>query len=217
MDMGDIPAIYTSSDSMGTIRIKKYTLCYIHSEKMSQVDGVERKSDNIFTDKMKPKYNKIKNNFVQTPTEVTNQLLQLEAFMGNVLEPCCGNGAISEILIEKGFNVKSSDLFDYGYGEVRDLFDINEMYDNVITNPPFSLNIDMIEKLLSITKNKLALLWYVKNIGNIIESRRSKGLKTIYVFNQRIQWKETKIGWLFAWYVWEKEYNGNIIIKRIDI
>lgn len=165
---------------------------------------------------MKPTYNKIKNNFVETPAEVTNYLLQNEKFYGNILEPCCGKGAISEILKFNNYQVESSDLFDYGYGEIKDLFDIDIKYDNIITNPPFSLKIDMIEKLLSITKRKLALLWYVKNIGNIIESRRSKFLKTIYIFNNKINWKETKIGWLFAWYIWEIDYNGEIIIKRIN-
>lgn len=75
----------------------------------------------------------------------------------------------------------------------------------------------MIEKLLGITKKKLALLWYVKNIGNLIESRRAKNLKTIYVFNKRIEWAETKMGWLFAWYVWERGYEGDIVIKRINL
>lgn len=165
---------------------------------------------------MKPTYNKIINNFVRTPREITEALLRYEEFEGGVLEPCCGDGAISEVLKENGFKVKSSDLFDYNYGELKDLFDINEEQDNIITNPPFSLKIDMIEKLLSITKKKLVLLWYVKNIGNLLEGKRNKNLKTIYIFNRRIEWKETKMGWLFAWYVWEKGYEGDVTIKRID-
>jgi len=165
---------------------------------------------------MKPTYNKIKNNFVRTPREITEALLKMENFEGKILEPCCGDGAISEVLKENGFEVKSSDLFDYGYGEIKDLFDIELEQENIITNPPFSLKVDMIEKLLSVTKKKLVLLWYVKNIGNLLEGRRHKNLKTIYIFKKRIEWKETKIGWLFAWYVWEKGYEGDVTIKRID-
>lgn len=85
---------------------------------------------------MKPTYKKIKNNFVRTPKEITETLLDLEKFEGTILEPCCGDGAISEVLKERGFNTKSSDLFDYGYGEIKDVFDISEEQENVITNPP---------------------------------------------------------------------------------
>jgi hypothetical protein len=158
---------------------------------------------------------KIKNGFVETPSYVTEKLLEYERFEGNILEPCCGKGAISKVLKNKGYNVISSDLIDYNYGEVKDLFSIDRNYDNIITNPPFALKIEMIEHLLKLTNRKLILLWYGKNIGNLIESKRSKGLKNIYLFNKRIDWKETKIGWLFAWYVWEKGYEGDIIIKRI--
>ena len=157
---------------------------------------------------------KIKNGFVQTPEYVTKALLENELFEGNILEPCCGKGAISKVLKEKGYNVISSDLINYGYGEVKDLFDIKENYDNIITNPPFALKIDMVNYLLEHTKRKLVLLWYGKNIGNIVESKRSKGLKVIYLFEKRIKWEETNIGWLFAWYVWEKGYEGDITIKR---
>ena len=159
---------------------------------------------------------KIRNGFVQTPSYVTEGLLDNEKFEGEILEPCCGKGAISEVLKRRGYKVESSDLIDYGYGEVKDLFCLNKDYENIITNPPFALKIDMIEHLLKLTKKKLVLLWYAKNIGNLIESKRSKGLKNIYVFKRRIEWEETKIGWLFAWYVWEKGYVGDVTIKFVD-
>ena len=41
-------------------------------------------------------------------------------------------------------------------------------------------------------------------------------MKNIYVFKKRIEWEETKIGWLFAWYVWEKGYEGDINIKFME-
>jgi len=141
----------------------------------------------------------------------------LENFEGDILEPCCGKGAISEILKSKGYNVISSDKFEYGYGELKDVYDIKEEQDNIITNPPFTLKVEMVKHLLKLTKKKLCLLWYVKNIGNVLESKNSKGLKTIYIFDRRIDWVETKLGWLFAWYIWEKGYDGDVTIKRIKI
>lgn len=156
-----------------------------------------------------------KNDFVRTLQEITRALLQYEDFEGSILEPCCGDGAISRVLREK-YDVVSSDKYNYGYGNTRDLFDISEQYDNVITNPPFTQQQLVKKHLLSIVKNKLVLLWYVKNIGNEIETRTSENLKAVYVFTKRINWDEVKPGWLFGWYVWQKGYVGDITIKRIN-
>ena len=158
----------------------------------------------------------IKNDFVKTPTVITEALLKHETFEGDILEPCCGDGAISKVLKSGGYNVISSDKIDYNYGEVRDLLDITNTYDNIITNPPFTQQQVVKKHLLSITNNKLIMLWYVKNLGNEVENKTSKELKTVYVLNKRIDWVELKIGWLFGWYVWEKGYEGDITIKRIN-
>jgi hypothetical protein len=157
----------------------------------------------------------IKNDFVQTPTEITETLLKYEDFNGSVLEPCCGAGAISTVLMRDNY-VMSSDKHDYGFGNVQDLFTITQPWDNTITNPPFTQQQAVKKHLLSITRKKLALLWYVKNLGNEIETKTSLNLRNVYVFNRRIDWVETKLGWLFAWYVWDKDWTGDITIKRIN-
>ena len=158
----------------------------------------------------------IKNDFVQTPQYVTEALLERESFEGGILEPCCGAGAISKVLLAGGYSVTSLDKNDYGYGSQKDLFEISEPFENVITNPPFTQQQVVKKHLLSITSKKLALLWYVKNLGNEVEAKSSRNLKIVYVFNQRIEWVETKLGWLFAWYVWEKGYEGDVTIRRIE-
>ena len=162
------------------------------------------------------KKNKVKNDFVRTPREVTNSLLNHERFNGNILEPCCGDGFIADVLSSRGHTVIASDKYSYGYGAEKNLFDISEQYDNIITNPPFTEQQKVKKHLLSITKQKLALLWYVKNIGNEIETKTSKHLKTVYVLNKRVPWVEVKLGWLFAWYIWDKNHIGDVTIKRID-
>jgi len=161
--------------------------------------------------------NRIKNDFVRTPKEVTELLLKFEDFEGEILEPCCGDGAISKVLMERKFNVKSSDKIDYGFGEKEDLFKTNKKCDNIITNPPFTQQQKVKKHLLFRARKKLVLLWYVKNLGNELETKTSKYLKKIYLINEKINWKETKLGWLFAWYVWDKSYNGDVIIKRISL
>jgi len=162
-------------------------------------------------------YNMALNDFVATPIPVIEALLRYEKFEGEIDEPCCGDGAISKCLEKNGMRVNSSDLFDYGFGNTGiDLFSLSESVDNIITNPPFTTQSKVKKHLLGLVKKKMALLWYVKNIGNEIEAPTGKYLKSIYVFNSRINWVGAKLGWKFAWYVWDKEHKGGVTITYID-
>src|SRR5271170_4493549 len=58
-----------------------------------------------------------KGEFYATCPRATIELLEKEKFGQTVLEPCCGNGAISKILQDNGYTVISRDLYDWGYGE----------------------------------------------------------------------------------------------------
>ena len=79
-----------------------------------------------------------KNDFYPTPPEATLALLNKQKFEGNIWECACGDGAISKILIDEGYDVYSSDLIDRNYGDVGlDFLESNKKYDNIITNPPF--------------------------------------------------------------------------------
>ena len=56
------------------------------------------------------------NDFYATSRSVIEALLKVEKFEGDIWEPCCGEGHISKVLLEQGYNVKSSDLIDRDYG-----------------------------------------------------------------------------------------------------
>ena len=55
------------------------------------------------------------NDFYATPPSATRKLLELEIFSKNVWEPCCGMGHIARELERKGYDVKKTDIVDYGY------------------------------------------------------------------------------------------------------
>ena len=62
-----------------------------------------------------------KHDFYPTPDYATEALLEREKFT-DVWEPACGDGAISKVLIKNRIKTISTDLVDYGYGDVSGEF-----------------------------------------------------------------------------------------------
>ncbi len=77
--------------------------------------------------------------FYPTPPEATRALLSVETFTGSIWEPACGDGAISKVLIEAGYQVVSTDLIDRGFGRGGEDFlkSTRPLAKNIITNPPY--------------------------------------------------------------------------------
>jgi hypothetical protein len=77
--------------------------------------------------------------FYPTPPEATRALLSAESFDGPIWEPACGEGHISKVLTESGYDVVSTDLVAYGYGEAgRDfLSETRPLAKHIVTNPPY--------------------------------------------------------------------------------
>lgn len=162
------------------------------------------------------------NDFYPTPPEATLALLAKETFDGNVWEPACGDGAISEVLIEQGYEVISSDLIDRGYGEApHDFLTSDWTADNVVTNPPFTLAKEFVEKGLEATKHKPGgkVIMLCKLV--FLEGQKRKAffestpLARVHVFSKRVQfYREGEKGKLgtsmmcFAWFVWEHGHEG---------
>src|SRR5699024_3714103 len=100
---------------------------------------------------------RVENDYYATPLEINIALLELEKFSGDILETCCAEGHISEVLKDYGYDVVSNDLVDRGYGEFNeDFLTSNKLRaDNVVTNPPFKYAKEFIEKSLEITTGKV--------------------------------------------------------------
>jgi len=101
------------------------------------------------------------NDFYPTPPSGILPFLEKEKFEGNIWECACGDGAISKVLIDKGYDVYSSDLINRDYGETGlDFLETNKKYDNIITNPPFKLSLPFVYKALESVNKKV--LFYVE-------------------------------------------------------
>ena len=169
------------------------------------------------------------NDFYATNPEALELLLREHVFEidENVWECACGQGHLSEKLKEWKFNVKSSDLIDRGYGEVLDFLKFNgEWGGDILTNPPFKLAEEFIEKGMSILKEGKKLILFLK--VQFLESElryhlfKKYPLKYLYVHSSRQQCckdaefdKYTATTQFYCWFVFEKGFKGDTIIKWI--
>lgn len=171
------------------------------------------------------------NNFYATHPSVAEDLLRVENFHNEVLEPFCGIGSISQPVSNNGYSVLSYDLIDRGYGKVGDFFKVDYpkgQYD-IITNPPYdsSLN-NIIHRCLRLCKHKVAMLLPLDYLGG--QNRYAEVYckvppARIYVYSNRIKLAkngdfakyEDKGASLntYAWYIWEKGFKGTTELRWI--
>ncbi len=98
------------------------------------------------------KYDRNDADFYATPPECTEALINALPDMFTtdkiIWEPACGNGAISGVFLRRGFSVQSTDLHDRGFGKSGHDFlsDDHVEFDVIVTNPPFNISVDFIER-----------------------------------------------------------------------
>lgn len=158
----------------------------------------------------------------------TESLLRVEEFSYDVWEPCAGHHLIADKLASRGYNVRTSDIAEYeGYEhEVLNFFDFDGEWDgDIVTNPPYNLSTDFAVKALDVLKpgHKLAMflrLQYLEGLSRYERVFKENPPKTVYVFiNRQTSSKvdDFSVGSAVAycWYVWEKNFKGDTVIKWI--
>ena len=150
--------------------------------------------------------------------------MQRIALLSRVWEPACGDGAISEVMIERGYQVRSTDLVDRGYGTAPVDFlaprRVNYPTCNcVITNPPFTHILPFARRALEVADTKVAILGRLLWLEGMKRQEffRTSGLARVHVFSKRIniarlgdpRWRDGDGGMVaFAWFVWQLGYTG---------
>ncbi|MBR0861210.1 SAM-dependent methyltransferase [Bradyrhizobium sp. YCK136] len=87
------------------------------------------------------------------------------------LEPACGEGHMAKVLSEYFGEVRASDAFAYGYGDVRDYLEVPHeanAVDWVITNPPFRLAEEFVHRSLVVARRGVAVLArtvFIESVG----------------------------------------------------
>lgn len=161
--------------------------------------------------------------FYPTPKWATYALIENEKFSGDIWECACGDGAMSEVLEKTGLPVFSSDLHDRNFGESGlDFLKTEKRASNIITNPPFHSAQGFVDKGVSQSEKKFALLLRLAFLegaqrANTIFSNFPPS--RVWVFSERITFypkgkKPTGSGTTaYAWFVWDKEAQNGTELK----
>lgn len=175
------------------------------------------------------KHTRIEKDYYATDPNAVSDLISRVNFRHKIWECACGEGHITKKLEAEGFTVYSSDIENRGLGDTRDFFAYNSMpgrdYD-IITNPPFECAERFVRHAISLLNvgGKAAFLLRLL----FLEGRKRKLLyetfppKYILIYSYRIACYPKGIitrsptnAIAFAWFVWEKGYSGNPILKWI--
>ena len=166
-----------------------------------------------------------KNDFYPTPKGATQSLLDRQKFEGDIWECACGNGSMSEVLKENGYNVYSSDLINRGYGDVGiDFLKSSKKVDNIVTNPPFNLSTEFTEIALKLANKKVCMLNKLSYLEGIKRKElifNKNKLEKVLIFSRRVPFKkestQSKAAGLmaFAWFIYDINYNGKPMIDWI--
>lgn len=143
------------------------------------------------------------------------------------LEPACGHGHMSKVLGEYFSKVDSSDIYDYGYGEIIDFtkrFYAPDSYDWVITNPPFKLAETFIDEALKVSRRGVAMLTrtvfieskgrYERLFSQNPPSSFAQYVERVPMVKGRLDRKaSTATG--YGWLIWDKNKLGKSALEWI--
>jgi len=127
--------------------------------------------------------------------------------------------------------VYSSDLVNRGYGE--DFFDFleckngaDDWHGDIITNPPYKYALEFVRKSLEVINEESKVAMFLKL--TFLEGQKRKKFfknnppKVVYVYSSRQMCakngefeKYEGNAVAYAWFVWEKGFKGDTIVKWI--
>lgn len=183
-----------------------------------------------------PAAQRVENDFYATNPKAVNMILNKYNFYAqNILEPCVGQGHIAHAIDEfynHSKNITAIDIVDRGYPNtiVTDFlnYQTEKRYDGIITNPPYSLAKEFVEKGMELLTDNGQMLMFLKI--QFLEGAKRKDFfkkyppKYIYVFTNRMatwnngealdpkgkRWATTIC---HAWFIWEKNSITEPIIR----
>lgn len=132
-----------------------------------------------------------------------------------VLEPACGRGYMARPLGEYFASVEASDAFRYGFGVHRDFLSYPfaaKSHDWVITNPPFRLAEEFVDRALTVARKGVAILArtvFLESVGRYEGIFRDRPPTKFAQFTERVPMVKGRVDAKastatgYAWFVWE--------------
>jgi hypothetical protein len=155
--------------------------------------------------------------FYATDPKCAADLLKILPELKDVWECACGAGHLAEPLGA----VKATDLVDRGYGQsnIDFLLEHERWHGDIVTNPPYKLAIECVEKALSLINDGRYVCMFLKL--QFLEGQARSAFfaehppKTVAVYSQRQRcamngdfdnYKSSALA--YAWFIWQKGYQG---------
>lgn len=174
------------------------------------------------------------NDYYATEPKAVELLLENEDFNHYIWECACGGGHITNVLKSAGYSVKSSDIIDRGCKntEIIDFLKTSkqdvarDFPRDIVTNPPYKYAKEFVEHALDISMDSTKVAMFLKL--TFLEGKARRELfakyppKKVYVFSSRVccgkngEFDAANNAVAYAWFVWEKGFNGDPIIKWIN-
>lgn len=165
--------------------------------------------------------------YYATEPKAVQVLLAEYKFAPKILECCCGEGHISKELEKANYIVDSIDLYDRGYGTVKDFFTVKEWGGDIVSNPPYKLALPFVKHALEIIPegNTVAFLLRLQFLEGKERGEFFKENPPKYVYVARGRLSCAKNGDFekypsnaiaYAWFIWEKGFKGETVIRWIN-
>lgn len=98
-----------------------------------------------------PERARVADDWYVEPSWCVDILLGSFMFLNGLHDPCCGSGTIPKTAQAQGLQASGADLRDRGAGfPVRDFFTDSGPYPAIVTNPPYSSAVKVIEHALEV-------------------------------------------------------------------
>jgi hypothetical protein len=174
-----------------------------------------------------------KEDYYATPPIAVKKLLDTGIELSkNIWEPACGEGHISKVLEQYGYNVRSTDIINRGYGSetIDFLYEETPFDGDIVTNPPYRMGIQFVSKGFNLISegHKIVMLLRLcflegKERGIFFKENPPRN---VYVFSSRIACAKngefqvsdgsTESGAVaYAWFEWIKGFRGKPEISWI--
>jgi hypothetical protein len=132
---------------------------------------------------------------------------------------------MSRVLAETGQPVRSTDLYDRGFGESGvDFLTSQSGADNIVTNPPYNCAEQFVASGVKHAKRKFALLLRLAFLEGANRARTifaSTPPARVWVFSERITFYPGGVEpkgsgtTAYGWFVWDKDAPGSTELKWI--